>query len=173
MYNIAQGIGMQIGFKLKQYLFNAFREIFVHHHGSLEFRAKLFTLIIAVDEEFETQNYTIVKDLGLQIYNGDKDRANLLLLTTQELVHKVHSDNGLTIDTLISSIQQELKIVPRYAKKIELSTLRPLLALTHNEDTLSYQENILEFLEKLKDDILYANKHEIDESEKLKEQNSK
>jgi hypothetical protein len=166
MYNIAQGMAMQVGFKLKHYLLNGFRELFVHHHGSLEFRAKIFALIIAVDEHFQTENFTIVRDLGLQIYNGDQDRANFLLLTTKELVQKVYNENGLTIDSLISSIQHELKMIPRYAKKIELATLRPILALTQDEDTLSYQENILDFLENLKNDTLHTKKDEIDESEK-------
>lgn len=173
MYNTAQGREMGIGFKLKHYLFNAFREIFVHHHGSLEFRAKLFTLMIAVDENFSDENFTIVQDLGLQIYEGDKDRANLLLLTTKELVRKVHDDNGLTIDTLIASIQHELKMLPRYAKKIETTSLRPLLAFTQDADTILYQENILEFLDKLKYETLHTQKYAIDESEKNNKYNIK
>jgi len=162
---------MRIGFRLKHYLFNAFREIFVHHHGSLEFRAKVFALVIAADDKSKVENFIIIKDLGLHIYEGDEDRANLLLLTTKELVQKVRDNNGLNIDSLIYSIQKELKIVPRYAKKIEIKALRPLLALTSDEDTLSYQENILEFLEKLKDETLHTKKEEIDESEKLSVQN--
>lgn len=162
---------MRLGFRLKHYLFNAFRELFVHHHGSLEFRAKIFALIIAADEKSKVENFIIVKDLGLHIYDGDEDRANLLLLTTKELVQKVRENNGLNVDTLVTSIQQELRIVPRYAKKIDTKALRPLLALTQNEDTLSYQENILEFLDKLKNDTLYTKKYEIDESEKLASQN--
>jgi len=161
---------MGLGFRLKYYFFNAFREFFVHHHGSLEFRAKIFALIITADEKAKVENFTIIKDLGLHIYDGDEDRANLLLLTTKELVQKVRENNGHNIDSLVSSIQQELKIIPRYAKKIDVKALRPLLALTEDEDTLIYQENILEFLDKLKDETLHTKRAEIDESEKLAKQ---
>lgn len=158
---------MRLGFRFKHYIFNAFREIFVHHHGSLEFRAKIFALVIAADEKAPIENFITVKDIGLHIYDGDEDRANLLLLTTKELVQKVKDNNGLNIDTLVHDIVQELKIVPRYAKKIDIKSLRPILVLTQDEDTLSYQENILEFLEKLKDETLHTKRHQIDESEKL------
>ena len=158
---------MRLGFRIKHYFFNAFREFFVHHHGSLEFRSKIFALIIAANEESKDESFIVVKDLGLHIYDGDTDRANLLMISTKELVKKVRENNGLDIDTLVSHIQQELKIVPRYAKKIDIKALRPLLALTYNEDTLSYQENILDFLQNIKDETLHTRKEQINEAEKL------
>lgn len=145
---------MRLGFRIKHHFFSAFREFFVHHHGSLEFRAKIFALIIAVNKKASVENFIVVKDIGMHIYDGNEDRANLLMLSTKEKVQKVRDDNGLDIDLLVSSIQKELKIVPRYAKKIDIKALKPLLLLTHDEDTHSYQENILEFLEKLKDETL-------------------
>ncbi|MEA1983823.1 MAG: hypothetical protein U9N39_09790 [Campylobacterota bacterium] len=145
---------MRLGFALKHHFFSAFRELFVHHHGSLEFRAKVFALVIAANEKATVENYIVVKDIGLNIYNNDEDRANLLMLSTKELVKKVHDDNGLNIDNLVTSILKELKIVPRYAKKIDIKSLTPLLRLSHDEDTISYQENILEFLQTTKDEIL-------------------
>jgi len=162
---------MGLGFRLKHYIFNAFRELFVHHHGSLEFRAKIFAVVIAADENSKLENFIIIKDLGLHIYDGDEDRANLLMLTTKELVKKVRDNNGLNIDILIASIQQELKIIPRYAKKIDTKSLLPLLDLTYDEDTLSYQENILEFLQNLKENTLNTKKDEINESEKIVKKN--
>jgi hypothetical protein len=145
---------MRFTFRLKHFFFNAFRELFVHHHGSLEFRAKIFALVIAADEKTRVESYIIVKDIGLNIYNGDDDRANLLMMTTKEIVRKVKEKNGLTLDNLISSIQKELKIVPRYAKKIDIKALKPLITQTYDPDTRHYQENILEFLETLKEETL-------------------
>jgi len=159
---------MRLSFRLKHHFFSAFRELFVHHHGSLEFRAKIFALIIAANDKPSVDNYIVVKDIGMHIYDGNSDRANLLMLSTKELVKKIQEDNGLDIDKLIYSIQKDLKVVPRYAKKIDIKALRPLLSFTHNEDTLAYQENIIEFLEKLKNETLQTKKHQIDESEKLK-----
>ena len=144
---------MNLAFRIKHYFFNAFREIFVHHHGSLEFRAKLFALIIAANKKPSVDNFIKVKELALKIYNNDEDRANLLLLTTKELVEKVKKNNNLNLDYLIESIQKELKIVPRYAKKINIEDLETFLAFTKDDDTLYYQKNILEFLDTLKKEI--------------------
>lgn len=157
---------MKLSFRLKHHFFNAFHEFFVHHHGSLEFRAKIFALIISSNEDVDEENYAIVEKIALNIYKDDKDRANLLTLTTKELVKKVQGKNGLDIDTLVSHIQKELKIIPRYAKKIDIESLKPLTDITMDIDTLSYQQNILEFLQSLKDDTLWSKKSQIEKDEK-------
>ncbi|WP_297430963.1 hypothetical protein [Sulfurimonas sp.] len=145
---------MKLGFRMKHYFYNAFREIFVHHHGSLTFRAKIYSLLIAANEKATVDNFIIVKQHGSTIYKNDKDRANLLLLSTKELVQKVRDNNGLGIDSLIQSIQSDLKVAPRYAKKIDINSLKEFLNLTYDEDTLAYQNSILEFLETLKNETL-------------------
>jgi hypothetical protein len=145
---------MKLGFRIKHYFYNAFRELFVHHHGSLAFRAKLFALIIAANEHVKLDNYILVKQFGLKIYKDDTDRANLLLLSTKELVQKIKEKKELNIDSLITSIQDELKIVPRYANKIDINNLKEFLQYADSDDTYAYQENILEFLEKLKEETL-------------------
>ncbi|WP_297439691.1 hypothetical protein [Sulfurimonas sp.] len=145
---------MKLGFRIKHYFYNAFREIFVHHHGSLTFRAKLFSLIIAANDHTKIDNFILVKKLGLQIYKEDEERANLLLLSTKELVQKIKEKNDLDIDSLILRIQNELKVVPRYAHKIDIDALKLFLEHSDNEDTLLYQKNIIEFLEKLKNETL-------------------
>jgi hypothetical protein len=156
---------MRLSFKLKHHFFSAFREFFVHHHGSLEFRAKIFALIIVSNEEINEDNYLIVKKIGMDIYKNDDDRANLLMLSTKELVKKVQDNNGLDIDTLISHIQKELKIIPRYAKKIDIKSLQPIIDQTRDRDTISYQENILEFLKTLKEETLHNKKSQIAKDE--------
>lgn len=145
---------MNFSFRWKYRFFNTFREIFVHHHGSLEFRAKVFALIIAANEEAPVESFIVVKEIASDIYNTDEDRASLLMYTTKEIVDKVRQHNGLDLDLLIESIQKELKIVPRYAKKIDIKALKSLVLLTYDEDTIAYQERILEFLTKLKNEYL-------------------
>lgn len=152
---------MRLTFRLKHHFFSAFRELFVHHHGSLTFRAKIFALVIAANYDAKVDNYVIIKDIGMQIYDNDDDRANLLMLSTKELVQKVKENNGLDIDTLVLNIQKELKIIPRYAKKIDIESLKPLIELSHDKDIISYQENILEFLATLRDDTLKSKKAQI------------
>ncbi len=145
---------MKLSFRIKHHFFSAFREFFVHHHGSLEFRAKIFALVIAANEQAKVESFVIVQDIAMNIYNGDTERANLLMISTKELVQKVRDNNGLNIDNLINNILHDLKIVPRYAKKIDIKALKPLIQLTYDEDTVSYQNNILEFLQTTKDEIL-------------------
>ena len=144
---------MRLGFRLKHHFFSAFREFFVHHHGSLEFRAKIFALVIAANDKLPLEYYKVVKDIGMNIYNGDEERSDLLMIATQELIQK-GKDNNFDIDQLVYSILKELKIVPRYARKIDIKALKPLLLLSRDPDTISYQENILEFLQNTKEEIL-------------------
>ncbi|QOY52810.1 hypothetical protein [Candidatus Sulfurimonas baltica] len=153
---------MQPSFGIKHHFFSAFRELFVHHHGSLEFRAKLFALMVAANIESRVESYEIVKKIGMDIYKNDPDRANLLMLSTKELVNKVKDNNGLDIDTLIANIQKDLKMVPRYAKKIDVDSLKQLLVLSHDNDIISYQGNILEFLQTIKEEILQDKKSQIE-----------
>lgn len=155
---------MQFLSKIKHYLFNAFRELFVYNHSSLAFRAKLFALILSANENIKADDFSIIKKIGMNIYNDD-ERANILILNTKELVQKVRDNNGLDIDTLVLNIQKELKLMPRYAKKIDINSLKELLALSHDRDIISYQENMIEFLQNIKDETLHERRSQIAKDE--------
>ena len=144
----------KIGFRLKHKFFNAFREIFVHHYNSLDFRAKVLALMITANEHPKVENFILVKELAKEIYKDDEDRANLLMLTTKELVDRVLTHHTLSSDKLVESIVNNVKLVPRYAKKIDIDALSRFLELSEDEDTLAYQKNILEFLQNLKIETL-------------------
>jgi len=145
---------MKLKFRLKYKFFSAFRELFVHHHGSLDFRAKVFALIIAAHEKPSVENYILVKKIADEIYKDDEDRAKLLLMTTKEIVEAIHIKHSISMDNLVYSIMDILKHVPRYAKKIDIDSLKQFLDLTYDEDTLAYQTRIIEFLENLKNETL-------------------
>ncbi|HIC42965.1 MAG TPA: hypothetical protein EYO73_01310 [Sulfurimonas sp.] len=142
---------MKFFIKLKHYIYTGLREVLVYHHSSLEFRAKIFALIIAANENPQDCEYTLVHEAGMQIYK-DEERVNMLILTTKEYVNKVHQNNGLNLDSLIEDIQKQLRQLPRYASKIDIEGLRPIVECTIDEDTASYQLRMLEFLYKLKKD---------------------
>ncbi len=142
---------MKFLFSLKHYIYTGLREILIYHHSSLEFRAKIFALIIAANRHPSECEYTLVHEAGMQIYK-DKDRVNMLLLTTREYVHKVHHKNGLNIDDLVNDIQKELQQIPRYADKIDISLLHPIIECSIDEDTSTYQIRMLEFLQNLKEE---------------------
>ncbi|PLY13308.1 hypothetical protein CVO_03010 [Sulfurimonas sp. CVO] len=156
---------MQLAFKIKHYLFNAFRELFVYNHSSLEFRAKLFALILSANENAKIDDYSIIKKIGMKIYKNDEERADLLVLNTKELIEKVKENNGLDIDTLVLNIQKDLKLMPRYAKKIDIDSLKELLNLSHDGDVISYQENMIEFLQTLKVETLHEKRVQIAKDE--------
>jgi len=140
---------MKFFFNLKHYLYIGLREVFVYHHNSLEFRAKIFALIISANHKPGECEYAHVHKTGMDIYK-DEERVNLLLLTTREYVKKVQNKNGLDIDDLIEDIRQELRQIPRYVSKIDPSTLYPLVECSNDEDISAYQVRMIEFLERLK-----------------------
>ena len=140
---------MAVRFSFKHFLFNAFRELFLYHHSSLEFRAKLFAAVISADDDASDCEFNVVKAAGMQIYN-DESRSNALVLTTREMVEKVLRDNGLDIDALIDDIIRDLRSVPRYALKIEISQLEPLLACQDDPDVNTYQQSILRLFTELR-----------------------
>ena len=140
-------------FKLKHYIYSGLREVLVYHHNSLEFRAKVFALIIAANQNPQECEYSLVHEAGMSIYK-DEERVNLLVLTTKEYVQKVQQSTTLNIDGLIEDIQKELKQLPRYAQKIDIALLHPIVECCIDEDTSSYQLRMLEFLQKIKEDYL-------------------
>lgn len=142
---------MALGYKLKHYILSAFRELFIYHHSSLEFRAKVFAIVIAANEHSGDCELELVKKAGIEIYD-DENRANTLMLTTKEYVQKVRNSNGLDIDRLAQDIIKELKLITRYAEKIDVSQLKPFIQCSTDEDTIAYQMNIIEFLGRLKKD---------------------
>lgn len=135
---------------IKQFFLNAFRELFIYHHNSLEFRAKLFaTIIIADEKDNEVCYYDKVDSISKNIYK-DSMRQETLLLTTMEYVKKAKDDNGLGIDELIYDIIDELKTTPRYSKKIDVIQLSSIVGCSKDEDSLSYQNSIIQFFGNLK-----------------------
>ena len=140
---------MSTHFTFKEYLFNAFRELFLYHHRSLEFRAKLFAAVISADNEANECEFDLVKKTALEIYN-DEGRANALVLATREMVDKVLRNNGLDIDALIEDIIRNLKAVPRYALKIVPEQLEPLLQCQGDPDVTAYQQSILRLFRELR-----------------------
>jgi hypothetical protein len=142
---------MGFGSKFKHHFSNAFREIFIYHHNSLEFRAKVFAMFIAANEKAGPCEFDLVTKAGMDIYD-DEDRANTLMLTTKEYVKKVHGDNGLDIDDLVAQIVKDLKVVPRYALKLEPSQLIPIIACSLDEDTTIYQQRMLEFISTMREE---------------------
>jgi polysaccharide deacetylase 2 family uncharacterized protein YibQ len=135
---------------------NAFREVFLYHYSSLEFRAKLFAAVITANKDVTECEYEAVRQAGMFIYN-DEARTDSLVFATKEYVEKVFRENGLDNDMLISDILRDLKDMPRYAKKIDTTYLTSIIGCHHDMDTAIYQNRIIELFENLREE--YENRH--------------
>ncbi len=134
--------------KIKTWFLTFFRDVFVYHNSSLEFRAKLFASIIGANKDVDTCEEKILHKVAREIYPDDEARADVFVLTTKEYVNKIIQNNGLDLNELILAIDQELRDVRRFCDKVDLEKLRRFLVCSENdEETQFIQRKILEFLE--------------------------
>ncbi|WP_169975214.1 MULTISPECIES: hypothetical protein [unclassified Campylobacter] len=133
---------MAVGIKSKFLSF--FREFFVYHHRSLEFRAKVFAAIIAAKLDPDEDDFIILYEISKEIYDNDEDRKAVLIQITKEYISKVKCKDHLTLDALLLSIDQSMKSHKRYASKIDFSHLRRLIN-GEEEETL-IQQRVYDFL---------------------------
>jgi len=133
--------------KLKIWFLTFFRDIFVYHNSSLEFRAKLFAVMIGANKVFDECEEKILKEVAKEIYPNDDARVDVLIYTVREYVDKIIKNNGLDINELILSIDQELKEVKRFCDKVDIQMLEKFLACSEKDEEITIiQKRILEFL---------------------------
>jgi len=136
-----------MGFKeIKSQFLSVFRQAFVYHHRSLEFRCKLFAAMIVANPEAKQCEYNALKEIAQEIYKEDEYRVEVMVRTTKEYVNKILNNNDLDIDELIIEINKELKNNKRFVQKINLEHLRKFMC-QGNEEANLLQSRILEFLE--------------------------
>ncbi len=133
--------------KVKAWFLSFFRELFVYHNSSLEFRAKLLAVMIGVNKDISECESDLLTDVARQIYKDDEARIDVLVNTTKEYVKKIIEDNGLDINELIMSIRQDLKDIRRFHQKIDIEQLKRFLSCCEDDDTNITQTRIIEFLE--------------------------
>jgi len=131
-----------------------FREFLVYHNSSLEFRAKLLTLLVSANSKISPCEEKILKEIVYSIYNTDDDRAELLLDTVYEYHHKIITNNGLDFEHLIQLVDKEVRETKRFSSKIDIESLTKFLHCTDvkNEEEYLFQQRVLEFLETLKNE---------------------
>jgi len=127
-----------------------FREFLVHHHSSVEYRAKILTLMVSANAEICECEKQKLKEIAHRIYGNDLERAELLIDTVNEYHAKILTNNGLDFEDLIQLVERETKKVPRFVEKIDMSLLRELQECIDDEEDALFQERILEFLGTLK-----------------------
>jgi hypothetical protein len=138
--------------KLRITLSKMFREFLVHHNSSLEFRAKLITLMIASDSNINECEEELIRQSAHRIYAGDEERAEVLIDTVHEYFEKIKDKNGLDFEHLILLVQRELKEVKRFREKIDIELLKPFIDCQEDEEERIFGERVIEFLRDLKEE---------------------
>jgi len=133
---------------LKTRFLSFFRDIFVYHTSSLEFRAKVLAAVIAIKHGINECEEEILEDIAKKTYKNDEARAELLIQVTKEYINKIIDKNELDINALIKNIDNELKSSKRFAYKINIKELKRFLECTKDdEETNIIQQRIIEFLQ--------------------------
>ena len=129
-----------------------FRELLVYHHSSLEYRAKVLTLMISANGEICECEKQKLKEIAHSIYGEDQDRAEFLIDTVNEYHTKIITNNGLDFEHLVQLVEKETKEVSRFAAKIDMDLLKQLHECMDDEEDILFQTRILEFLGNLKNE---------------------
>lgn len=139
---------------LKRNIIKMFREFLVYHNSSLEFRAKIITLMVSSNGEISECEKQKLKEIAYSTYSKDTDRAELLIDTVNEYHQKIITNNGLDFEHLIQQVAREVRNVKRFYEKIDIPLLMELHECIDEEDEEDYlfQLRIIEFLKSLKEE---------------------
>ena len=137
---------------LKRNIMKMFRELLVYHHSSLEYRAKILTLMISANGDMCECEKQKLKEIAHSIYGDDQERAELLIDTVNEYHTKIVTDNGLDFEHLVQLVERETREVPRFTAKIDMGLLMKLHECMDTPEDILFQQRIIEFLQGLKDE---------------------
>ena len=131
-------------------LIHTFREFTIYHHQSLEFRAKMYAVMIMANSQHGECELEKLSSIAEKVYPDSVRRQNSLILAVEEYIDKIIRPNGLGIDELIFDIEKDLKREKRFTKKINIEHLHLLSQCTKDRESQIYQKRIIEFFKKLK-----------------------
>ena len=139
---------------IKRNIMKMFREFLVYHNNSLEFRAKILTLMVSSDGEISACEKQKLKEIAYKTYADDTERAELLIETVKEYHDKIITNNGLDFEHLIQLVAKEVREVKRFHEKIDIGLLMELHECIEEDDeeNMLFQMRIIEFLQNLKEE---------------------
>ena len=137
--------------RLRRKIKKVFRELLLYHNSSLEYRAKVLTLVVAVNGEISKCEEELLYKTACDIYNQDEERSEILVETVKEYFMKIKTNNGLDFEHLVFQVERETKEVKRFAEKIDIETLSRFKVCIDNDEDKIYQERVLSFLADLKE----------------------
>jgi hypothetical protein len=128
-----------------------FREFLLYHNSSLEYRAKVFTLVVAANEQISECEDKLLMELACDIYKNDEERCEILVETVKEYFEKIITNNGLDFEHLVFQVEKETRDVKRFSEKINVEALMKFQECVMSEDEKLYQLRVIEFLADLKE----------------------
>jgi len=139
-----------MGNRLKTYFLSLFRELFLYHSSSLEFRAKVLAVVIAANSKHDSCEQDILKDIAHQTYINEPDRAQILVNAVNEYLAKIDDNSSTVFNRLITDIERETKATKRFKKKIDIVQLNRFVRCNDESDDSVYQRRVIEYLEGIK-----------------------
>ncbi len=136
--------------KFKTLFLSLFRELFVYHSRSLEFRAKVLVVVIAANSRHGECEQEILKDIAYSTYKDESDRAEVLISAVNEYLEKIEDNTDVEFNYLIKMIEHEIKLIARYRNKIDLEQLQRFCDCTKDEEDRIYQQRVMEYLQGVK-----------------------
>lgn len=137
--------------RVRRKIKKAFRELLLYHHSSLEYRAKVLTLMVAVNRDISPCEEQLLYETACDIYENDEERAEILVEAVIEYFDKIVTKNGLDYEHLVFQVEKETKMVGRFADKINIEQLKQFQSCIKDEEDRIYQERVLDFLARLKE----------------------
>lgn len=128
-----------------------FREFLLYHNSSLEYRAKVFTLVVAANDQISSCEEELLMECACEIYANDEERCEILIDTIKEYFEKIITNNGLDFEHLIFQVEKETRDIKRFSEKINIDMLLRFQACAMSEEDRLYQTRVIEFLEDLKE----------------------
>jgi len=127
-----------------------FREFLLYHNSSLEYRAKVLTLVVAVNGQISECEEELLVACACDIYRNDEERCDILVETVQEYFRKIKTNNGLDFEHLVFQVEKETRDIKRFSEKIDIDALMKFQACEMSEEDKIYQLRVIEFLADLK-----------------------
>ena len=137
---------------LRRKITKFFREFLLYHNSSLEYRAKILTLMVAVNKEITECEEKLLYETACDIYNHDEERSEILVETVKEYFAKIVTNNGLNFEHLVFQVERETRENKRFAEKIDIPTLEKFHLCVEDEEDKIYQKRVVAFLASLKEE---------------------
>jgi len=137
--------------KIRRKIKKVFRELLLYHNSSLEYRAKILTLVLAVNGEISECEEKLLYQTACDIYNNDEERSEILVEAVKEYFEKIISDNGLDFEDLIFQVEKDTKAVRRFVSKIDILALEKFQKCIEEEEDRIYQQRVIAYLAELKE----------------------